>query len=967
VSVGEAEEKKRNMILPNVEETPILLMRFTSKASQTLITLVREQLCAEGLIVLSSSSSSSDARSGANDGSTSNTIDQQDEGQQPTILALTTRQEKLEEYAERIRLMKLTSDTNIVDYFTVEKRRRFCCQGKSKNNNNKKKHTDDATNFRDKYGLFTANEWYLLITGILQTVSVLPPGQTETPLSRLLDQYHAEYRVHLQVVHQEEGDDDEDGDDGGGDDDGNDDGDDDENNLLLEEPSSNTFRIRKRMARRRRRRLLKEYGERSAVLCHVLQTYNLVDVITPIHVPAVRNEILALVLKQPWYPFYDSESTVNAIQSYFGWEVAFYFAWMGFTSRWLFFPGILGLCFHLFRRYRQDVIDDDEYTPFYGLIVFVWSILFLRFWERYEQRLAYRFGTFAFEAVERHGLISTRLEFVGYIRISPITLQPEMYYPAIRRRFKYVFSAIVTILMLMVAFSVMILSLNLQGYIHPKTNPRRWKKSPHPFYFESWAALAEVGQLLDATSLWRCYIPVVLHVVCIMTLNAIYRRVAERLTDFENHETVVSHNNSLIVKRFVFEFCDCCVVLFYLAFYERNIQKLMEELIAVFQVDTARRVFIECFVPFLLRRLKTGHFTMPTSHYSGSCVAFAAGSNTTPTTTSPPSLNDLLEEADKDPYEMFDDVMEMCIQLGYVTLFASAYPLASIVSIFANYIELRSDAFKISTLVMKPSTYRTSGFGMWNTLISCILWTSALTNCLIVGFSSDQLEHYLPHLYAPDDESDYSDLGQSEKSWILVFIIFGLERCLLIFGLLVYAIVPKGLSHIEVMACDLSFMFLTFNYSHSHCFMFSPCFTTLRSDRSRPHCPLHFHIYNSTRRCHGRARKTTFSSTRRVRTTATATTRKTRLKTHNIKSCFCPLSVPHVSAFCKFIPGRSTSCSNQVESKLGPPNRIWNQQCGPADCGHNEMETLPDAGPFPQRSNLLPNAQVNTVACSAAR
>ena len=139
--------------------------------------------------------------------------------------------------------------------------------------------------------------------------------------------------------------------------------------------------------------------------------------------------------------------------------------------------------------------------------------------------------------------------------------------------------------------------------------------------------------------------------------------------------------------------------------------------------------------------------------------------------------------------------MEMCIQLGYVTLFASAYPLASSVAIVANYIELRSDAFKLSSVVQKPSAYRAAGFGMWNTLVSGILWTSALTNCLIAGFTSDQLVYYFPSFYHEDDVgTGYVDLSQSEKSWILVFIIFGLERFLLLTGLLIHAIIPKVLS-----------------------------------------------------------------------------------------------------------------------------------------------------------------------------
>ena len=37
-----------------------------------------------------------------------------------------------------------------------------------------------------------------------------------------------------------------------------------------------------------------------------------------------------------------------------------------------------------------------------------------------------------------------------------------------------------------------------------------------------------------------------------------------------------------------------------------------------------------------------------------------------------------------------DDYIEMVIQFGYVSLFASAYPLAAFCAIFANIVEIRS-------------------------------------------------------------------------------------------------------------------------------------------------------------------------------------------------------------------------------------------------------------------------------------
>ena len=77
---------------------------------------------------------------------------------------------------------------------------------------------------------------------------------------------------------------------------------------------------------------------------------------------------------------------------------------------------------------------------------------------------------------------------------------------------------------------------------------------------------------------------------------------------------------------------------------------------------------------------------------------------------------------------------------------------------------------------------------MWNKLLGGIIRLSAVTNCLIFGYTSGQLMEWLPHLYQMDD-TDRMRFGQ-DKGWIVIFIIFGLERALLYIGMLLDAIIP---------------------------------------------------------------------------------------------------------------------------------------------------------------------------------
>jgi anoctamin-10 len=505
----------------------------------------------------------------------------------------------------------------------------------------------------------------------------------------------------------------------------------------------------------------------SSGLRYLLQSHEWIHTLAPLHSEEKKFEIQTSTM----WPLWQIMPPIDLIQEYYGPSVAYYFAFMGTLAFWSGILGILGLSSFLFRLVRQDTIDEDEYTPFYGLLCFVWAILFYRFWERKENTLAYQFGTLElsnlvddFEqdydysiGTGGHG----NPEFHGTMRKSPVTEQPELYYPPFQRKLHYLVSAVVTMTMLAIAFSIMILSLNLQGYIKPKGD------AFHPFYYPRLASLAADGQIFDSMSSWRCFIPVVIHAVSILTLNTIYRRIAKKLTDWENHKLQTDYDNSLILKRFLFEAFDCYIALFYLAFYACDVDRLRMELIAVFNIDSFRRILTEVVIPMCLHKINKK--VVDDGHP---------------------------QDLDLNEYESFDDWMEVLIQFGYVTLFASAYPLASLVMFGALMIEMRSDCYKLTYLCQKPTGEQVSNIGMWKHLLQFMVWFSCLTNCLLFGFTSDQMMHYMPNFYFRDDEGVTHMVH--DKGWVAILVIFALERVLIYLGLGLNAMIPSIPEKLEI-------------------------------------------------------------------------------------------------------------------------------------------------------------------------
>ena len=265
-------------------------------------------------------------------------------------------------------------------------------------------------------------------------------------------------------------------------------------------------------------------------IIQVLKSYGFVDVICPVHVDYIKEKILRETT------LFQSGMPINLIQSYYGDGVAFFFAWMDFMTKWFMFPGLLGLIVYFIRLARGDTVDNCDFTPFVGLATFFWAVFCDRCWERRESRLAFLWGSFASTHRERVNF-GQRQEFEGEERKSPVTGRMEKYYPPRKRLLNFAGSALVTGALLMGASFVMVIGMNLQGYVSSK-DAEQWGDEKHPLYFPFFASLAEKDAIFDATSVWKSLIPVILRALFVTNLNNQYRGVAEKLTEWENHETV---------------------------------------------------------------------------------------------------------------------------------------------------------------------------------------------------------------------------------------------------------------------------------------------------------------------------------------------------------------------------------------------------------------------------------------------
>jgi hypothetical protein len=195
---------------------------------------------------------------------------------------------------------------------------------------------------------------------------------------------------------------------------------------------------------------------------------------------------------------------------------------------------------------------------------------------------------------------------------------------------------------------------------------------------------------------------------------------------------------------------------------------LRNELVSLYTADTGRRVFVESVIPWVLHAF--------TSSQSASTTGKAKKNDETLSTDVVNHL--IVEEIAMDEYESFDDYLEMIIELGYVLLFASAFPLAAPLSMFANLVEFRSDIFKLTSTTRRPIAEEARNIDPWVEILTVIVWMSALTNVAVMGFTSEQLKTIFPNMF-----KDLGNTHKATKDGIELMVC--MEHALLFVGLLI--------------------------------------------------------------------------------------------------------------------------------------------------------------------------------------
>ncbi|XP_026234344.1 anoctamin-5b isoform X1 [Anabas testudineus] len=487
------------------------------------------------------------------------------------------------------------------------------------------------------------------------------------------------------------------------------------------------------------------------------------------------------------------EQPLNLIRKYYGEKIGIYFAWLGFYTEMLFFAAVMGLICFVYGVLSYDdnisskeICDaeiggsilmcplcdkkctfwtlnstclsswqshlfDNEGTVFFAIFMGIWVTLFLELWKRRQARLEYEWDLVDFEEEQQQLQIRPEFEIkCTNRRLNKITQEMEPYLPITTKCARYCLSAATVIfwISLIIACIIGVIAYRLAVYASFASvikDPVR--------------KIQLVGRFITpqlATSVTASCI----NFVTIMVLNFFYERVAIWITDMEIPKTHLEYENRLTTKMFMFQFVNYYSSCFYVAFFKGKFVNYPGDYSYMFGKWTNLRNE-ECDPGGCLIELSTqlviimagkqlwGNIQEALLPLMRNWWSSRRGRHHPENHYSRWEQDHVLQNFSQ--LGLFYEYLEMVIQFGFITLFVASFPLAPLLALFNNILEIRVDAWKFTTQFRRPVAAKARSIGAWQEILNAVAILSVVTNAFIMAFTSDMIPRMV-YLYAYSKE-----------------------------------------------------------------------------------------------------------------------------------------------------------------------------------------------------------------------
>ncbi|XP_011185161.2 anoctamin-6 isoform X4 [Zeugodacus cucurbitae] len=468
---------------------------------------------------------------------------------------------------------------------------------------------------------------------------------------------------------------------------------------------------------------------------------------------------------------------LDSIKEYFGAKVALYFAWLGFYTHMLIPVSVLGiLCFvYGFVTWNSDPISrqicndnqttlmcpqcdrncdfwllektcnsskmnyliDNNITVVFASIMALWAVFYLELWKRYSATLVHRWGLTTFSQHVEHprpqylSKLQKHKDITERWKKSHNILEPDV--PFWRIKFLPSFTSYSIMVLFICVSLIAIFSMIVY---------RMAQKASHSILGSDNSMTYKIMVLPMTAG--------IIDLIVISMLDYVYTSLAVYLTNMEYCRTQTEYDESLTVKNYIFQFVNYYSSLFYIAFlkgkfvgypakYNRILgfrqeecnpggclMELCMQLVIIMVGKQAVNAIVEMFFPYIMRCIRKLSARMGMRKVESEEKLISCNQWTEDYHLEPSNTNSL-----------FSEYLEMVLQFGFITLFGLAFPLAPLLALINNVIEVRLDAIKMLKLIRRPVAQRASNIGVWYNMMAIVARIAVASSAMIIAFSTN--------------------------------------------------------------------------------------------------------------------------------------------------------------------------------------------------------------------------------------
>jgi len=426
------------------------------------------------------------------------------------------------------------------------------------------------------------------------------------------------------------------------------------------------------------------------------------------------------------------------IRDYFNEPIGFYFGFMEHYIAWLFPLCLVGLVWQIF----LFVTNDTEFKGMEAFMIFViiWSVCFVDFWKRRENYLAAQWGMHNFE---RKAV--SRPTFEGQWIVDEVTGEPIEEYPTEWARMKLCGGCSGLWFMILSVLAVTSTIIILRNFFTREGSQVCFEPDATATGADclKWECI-DGQNLLDCENAggftrklelqWAIVLGVV-NAIQIFIFNMIFGMVSTTLNEWENHKTQQAFDDSLVLKSFIFKFVNAFISLYYIAFVQEEMfpnGNTNEEIISLLRTQLA-----SLFVTALVIQNFTEVMLPPLMKKAFKRMAYNEDEENDEYIQSV-KLSGAEQQFEKDDYpNTLEDMAEIIIQYGYVTLFVMCLPLIPMLALINNILEIKVDGVKLVRNSRRPLPFGSDGLGSWVLVLEFFSVISVLTNAAVYTFRTD--------------------------------------------------------------------------------------------------------------------------------------------------------------------------------------------------------------------------------------